>query len=94
MHFRNYLSSFLVANKLNLLVASEIALVQLSQTSVFIELEKRMSDDELLSKMKSYICRKLDQDSDPNAMKAIISDPNAMKAIISEYMHMKGDDYR
>lgn len=32
---------FLVANKLNLLVASEIALVQLSQTSVFIELEKR-----------------------------------------------------
>ena len=43
-----------------------------------------MSDDELLSKMKSYICRKLDQDSDPNAM----------KAIISEYMHMKGDDYR
>lgn len=46
--------------------------------------EKAMSDDELLSKMKSYICRKLDQDSDPNAM----------KAIISEYMHMKGDDYR
>ena len=43
-----------------------------------------MSDDELLSMMKSYICRKLDQDSDPNAM----------KAIISEYMHMKGDDYR
>ena len=43
-----------------------------------------MLDDELLSKMKSYICRKLDQDSDPNAM----------KAIISEYMYMKGDDYR
>lgn len=43
-----------------------------------------MSDEELLDKMKKYIGRKLDQDSDPNAM----------KAIISEYMHMKGDDYR
>ena len=42
------------------------------------------TDDELLSKMKDYISRKLDQDSDPNAM----------KGIISEYMHMKGDDYR
>ena len=29
-----------------------------------------MSDDELLDKMKKYIGRKLDQDSDPNAMKA------------------------
>lgn len=43
-----------------------------------------MSDEELLDKMKKYIGRKLDQDSDPNAM----------KAIISEYMHLKGDDYR
>lgn len=43
-----------------------------------------MSDEELFEKMKKYIGRKLDQDSDPNAM----------KAIISEYMHMKGDDYR
>lgn len=42
------------------------------------------TDDELLSKMKDYIGRKLDQDSDPQAM----------KAIISEYMRMKGDDYR
>lgn len=38
-----------------------------------------MSDEELLDKMKKYIGRKLDQGSDPNAM----------KAIISEYMHMK-----
>lgn len=28
------------------------------------------TDDELLSKMKDYIGRKLDQDSDPQAMKA------------------------
>lgn len=39
--FQKLFIFFLVANKLNLLVASEIALVQLSQTSVFIELEKR-----------------------------------------------------
>lgn len=47
-------------------------------------MRKMTTDDELLSKMKDYIGRKLDQDSDPNAM----------KGIISEYMHMKGDDYR
>ena len=35
-------------------------------------------------KMKKYIGRKLDQDSDPQAM----------KAINSEYMHMRGDGYR
>lgn len=43
-----------------------------------------MTDEDLLEKMKKYIGRKLDQDSDPQAM----------KAIISEYMHMRGDDYR
>lgn len=40
-----------------------------------------MSDEVLLEKMKNYIGRKLDQDSDPTAM----------KAIISEYMQMKGN---
>ena len=43
-----------------------------------------MTDEDLLEKMKRYIGRKLDQDSDPQAM----------KAIIFEYMHMRGDDYR
>ena len=43
-----------------------------------------MTDEDLLEKMKRYIGRKLAQDSDPQAM----------KAIISEYMHMRGDDYR
>lgn len=43
-----------------------------------------MTDEDLLEKMKKYIGRKLDQDSDPQAM----------KVIISEYMHMRGDDYR
>lgn len=41
------------------------------------KVRKMTTDDELLSKMKDYIGRKLDQDSDPQAM----------KAIISEYMH-------
>lgn len=31
-----------------------------------------MTDEDLLEKMKKYIGRKLDQDSDPQAMKAII----------------------
>ena len=43
-----------------------------------------MTDEDLLEKMKRYIGRTLDQDSAPQAM----------KAIISEYMHMRGDDYR
>lgn len=40
-----------------------------------------MTDEDLLEKMKNYIGRKLDQDSDPVAM----------KALISEYMQMRGN---